>query len=165
MGIRWFAATCVLAALTMALACAEGEPAQAPLPPELVALMNRAEAGDPAAQIELGDHYESGDVLERDDAEALKWYREAAQQGHLEGQYSMGVMIFSGRGQSEDRVEGAKWIRKSAEAGYLGACAVALRWRDLLGADPYAMKRMTVKGTESMARFRLRLRLGGMIRC
>lgn len=57
----------------------------------------------------------------------------------------------------------AKHKRLAREAGYLGACAVVLRWRDLLRADRYEMKRMTIKGTESMLRFRLRLRLGRWI--
>jgi peptidoglycan/xylan/chitin deacetylase (PgdA/CDA1 family) len=45
------------------------------------------------------------------------------------------------------------------DAGYRGACAVILRWRDLRHADWFEMKRMTIKGTEGMARFRLRLAL------
>jgi peptidoglycan/xylan/chitin deacetylase (PgdA/CDA1 family) len=50
------------------------------------------------------------------------------------------------------------------EAGYAGACAVILRWRDLRCADRYALKRMTVKGAESMFRFRLRLALSRLVR-
>jgi peptidoglycan/xylan/chitin deacetylase (PgdA/CDA1 family) len=45
-------------------------------------------------------------------------------------------------------------------AGYTGACAVVLKWGDLRRADPYALKRMTVKGDESLLRFRTRLALG-----
>jgi TPR repeat protein len=116
---RWIAATSLLAALTFA--CGGDEQAPAPIAPEIAALIGRAEAGDPAAQVALGDHFESGDGLPRDDAAALEWYRKAAHQGHLEGQYSFGVMIFTGRGQAEDRTEGAKWIRKSADSGYLDA--------------------------------------------
>ena len=59
----------------------------------------------------------------------------------------------------------AEHKRLAREVGYRVACAVILRWRDLWRADAYAMKRMTIKGTESMSRFRLRLRLAGMIRC
>lgn len=50
------------------------------------------------------------------------------------------------------------------EAGYAGACAVILRWRDLWRADPYALKRMSVKGVESMFRFRVRLALCRLVR-
>jgi peptidoglycan/xylan/chitin deacetylase (PgdA/CDA1 family) len=48
-------------------------------------------------------------------------------------------------------------------AGYLGACAVILGFRDLRSADAYALKRMTVKGGESLLRFRMRLALAGRI--
>ena len=46
------------------------------------------------------------------------------------------------------------------EAGYEGACAVILNWGDLRYSDRFEIKRMTIKGTESMLRFKLRLRLG-----
>jgi peptidoglycan/xylan/chitin deacetylase (PgdA/CDA1 family) len=51
------------------------------------------------------------------------------------------------------------------EAGYAGACAVILRWGDLLGrSDRYALKRMTIKGTEPLWRFCWRLRLCSVVR-
>ena len=54
--------------------------------------------------------------------------------------------------------------RVAREAGYAGACAVILRWRDLRRSERYALMRMTVKGTESLFRFRLRLALSRMVR-
>jgi peptidoglycan/xylan/chitin deacetylase (PgdA/CDA1 family) len=50
------------------------------------------------------------------------------------------------------------------ETGYSGACAVALHWRDLWRSDRYALRRMPVKGTESLLAFRLRLGLGKLVR-
>jgi peptidoglycan/xylan/chitin deacetylase (PgdA/CDA1 family) len=50
------------------------------------------------------------------------------------------------------------------ESGYAGACAVVLQWRDLWRSDRYALRRMPVKGTESLFAFRLRLGLGGLVR-
>lgn len=49
-------------------------------------------------------------------------------------------------------------------AGYSGACAVILRWGDLARADRFELKRMTIKGNESMLRFRMRLWLCRMVR-
>lgn len=49
-------------------------------------------------------------------------------------------------------------------AGYRGACAVILDWGDLGRSNRYALRRMTVKGTESMLRFRLRLGLCKVVR-
>jgi peptidoglycan/xylan/chitin deacetylase (PgdA/CDA1 family) len=54
--------------------------------------------------------------------------------------------------------------RLARETGYAGACAVILRWRDLWRSDPFALKRMSVKGFESMFRFRLRLALCRLVR-
>ena len=56
----------------------------------------------------------------------------------------------------------ARHKRLAREAGYAGACAVILHWGDLWRSDPYELKRMTVKGTESLMRFRLRLARGGI---
>ena len=50
------------------------------------------------------------------------------------------------------------------EAGYAGACAVVLGWGDLWRSEPYALRRMTIKGAESMLHFRLRLALGRFVR-
>lgn len=50
--------------------------------------------------------------------------------------------------------------RMAREAGYRGACSVILGWNDLCRpGERFAIQRMTIKGTESMARFRLRLAL------
>lgn len=54
--------------------------------------------------------------------------------------------------------------RLAREVGYTGACSVILRWRDLWRSDRYALKRMTIKGTESMLDFRLRLWLCRFVR-
>lgn len=56
----------------------------------------RAEAKIAAAQYHLGIMYSNGTGVPEDDAEALKWFRKAAEQGHrnasvlLGGLYSIG---------------------------------------------------------------------------
>lgn len=50
----------------------------------------KAERGDATAQVQLGDAYDTGVGVKRDVAEAIKWYRKAAEQGDAEGQYSLG---------------------------------------------------------------------------
>lgn len=62
------------------------------------------------------------------------------------------------RGFYNDRIK--QMVR---EAGYKGACGVILKWRHLLGSDPFAIKRMPIKGTESMRRFKLRLKLAAQV--
>ncbi len=41
-----------------------------------------ANQGDPEAQISLGFMYAEGQGVPQDDAEAVRWYRKAAEQGH-----------------------------------------------------------------------------------
>ncbi len=57
----------------------------------------------------------------------------------------------------------ARHKQMAREAGYNGACAVILKWRDLLHSDRFELKRMTIKGTESINRFGLRLQLSKVI--
>ena len=45
-----------------------------------------AEQGHAAAQYNLGNMYSDGKVVPEDDAEAVKWYRKAAEQGNAEAQ-------------------------------------------------------------------------------
>jgi len=53
----------------------------------------------------------------QDYAEAVKWYRKAAEQGHARAQYALGFMYESGRGVTQDDSEAVKWYRKAAEQG------------------------------------------------
>ena len=50
----------------------------------------KAEKGDAKAQTLLGIFYQDGDGVPKDDAEAVKWYRKAADQGHALAQYFLG---------------------------------------------------------------------------
>ena len=65
--------------------------------------------------------YSSGRGVPQDDAEAVKWYRLAADQGIAEAQNNLGVMYGNGKGVIEDDKEAAKWYRKAAELGNAGA--------------------------------------------
>jgi TPR repeat protein len=69
-----FAALAILAALVL---CA---PVQAQTP-EIDALRARAEQGDASAQHNLGVMYDNGQGVPEDDAEAVRWYRLAADRG------------------------------------------------------------------------------------
>ncbi len=74
---RFVAVVAVLAALAV------GAPVQAQTP-EIDALRVRAEAGDAEAQNNLALRYDFGQGVPEDDAEAVWWYRLAADQGHAE---------------------------------------------------------------------------------
>ena len=54
-------------------------------------------------------------------AEAVKWYRKAAEQGHAEAQYALGYSYQYGHGVAQDDEEAATWYRKAAEQGHEAA--------------------------------------------
>src|ERR1035441_8676428 len=51
----------------------------------------------------------------KDEAEAVRWYRKAAEQGVAYAQSDLGVMYATGRGVPKDEAEAARWYRKAAE--------------------------------------------------
>ena len=61
--------------------------------------------------------YANGQGLRQDDAEAVRWYREAAEQGHALAQYNLGGMYNSGRGVERDSVRSYMWMLLAADAG------------------------------------------------
>ncbi len=68
--------------------------------------------------LEMGNNYFFGQKGKpKDYAEALKWFRKAADQGSVLGQYNLGVMYADGYGVAQDYTEALKWYRKAAEQG------------------------------------------------
>lgn len=49
--------------------------------------------------------------MPRDYAEALKWYRKAAEQGDVSARMEIGRMNFEGIGMPKDYVEAARWYQ------------------------------------------------------
>jgi TPR repeat protein len=50
-------------------------------------------------------------------AEAVKWWRKAAVQGHAKAQYYLGDCYYKGDGVVTDKTEAVKWYNKAAEQG------------------------------------------------
>ena len=80
--------------------------------------------GDADAQSNLGDIYYYGWGVPQDYAQAAKWYRKAADQGHVMALATVGYMHTEdfnehreGSGILQDEVEAAIWYRRAAEAG------------------------------------------------
>ncbi|MFO1487293.1 MAG: tetratricopeptide repeat-containing serine protease family protein [Verrucomicrobiota bacterium] len=92
-------------------------------------LKANAGKGDALAQFELGGAYDFGLLsLAKDGAEAVKWYRRAAEQNNAWAQCFLGICYNEGRGVAKDYTEAVKWFRKAAESNdavaqfYLGVC-------------------------------------------
>ena len=61
--------------------------------------------------------YDKGYGVAENDAEAAKWYRKAADQGHADAQYNLGLMYAQGEGVPEDDVQAYKWWNLAAAQG------------------------------------------------
>ena len=68
-------------------------------------------------QWDVGFAYRSGLGVAQDYTEAMKWYRKAADQGHLPGYLSIGEMYEKGQGVTRDYDEALKWYQKIIDPG------------------------------------------------
>ena len=59
----------------------------------------------------------AGEGIPENDAEAVKWYLLAAEQGNSIAQNNLGAMYFAGEGIEENQVEAYKWFFISGELG------------------------------------------------
>ncbi len=68
----------------------------------------------PAAQYCLGICYHDGLGVEKDPVEAVKWYRQSAEQGHARSQGILGYCYGQGVGVPKDQLAALGWYRKAA---------------------------------------------------
>ena len=105
-----------VATLTLAVcssACVQTQDEHRPAAQALADLRVSAEA-----QFILGGMYVTGRGVPQDDAEAVAWYRRAAEQGHALAQSNLGAMYDQGRGVPQDDAEAVAWYRRAAEQGH-----------------------------------------------
>ena len=67
--------------------------------------------------------YDTGRGVPEDDREAVRWYRLAADQGHVTAQFNLGVMHATGEGVPQDDREAVCWYRLAADQGDVDAQA------------------------------------------
>lgn len=65
----------------------------------------------------VGHMYQYGEGIEKDEIEAVSWYRRAAELGYAEAQYNLGFMYYYGKGVKQDLGVAFKWFSLSAEQG------------------------------------------------
>jgi hypothetical protein len=65
--------------------------------------------------------YHDGKGVTQDFAEAVRWYRKAADQGYAFAQSNLGVMYDKGQGLPQDYREAVRWYRKAADQGNTAA--------------------------------------------
>ncbi len=77
----------------------------------------QAERGDARAQFDLGSAYYYGKEIPQNYAEALRWYKMAADQAEPRAEDALGYMYLTGRGVAEDHVEALRWYKRAAGHG------------------------------------------------
>ena len=86
-------------------------------------MVRAAEQGDAQTQISLGVMYATGRGVQRDDAEAVRWFRRAAEQGNAKAQNNVGVMLLWGGNVPFFSSEITEWFQLAAEQGHVVAQA------------------------------------------
>jgi TPR repeat protein len=74
--------------------------------------------GNAQAAANLAYLYEKGQGVPRDDAEAVRLSKIAADQGNAQGQNGLGFLLQQGRGGPKDDVEAARLFKLAADQGY-----------------------------------------------
>jgi len=103
----WAAASCLMS-------CAPARLTRA----DIDHLRISAQSGDARSQVLIGEAYEFGADVPRDQKIAAGWYQLAADQGDPEAQFYLGVMYEQGAGVHQNTAESLKWLFRSAESGY-----------------------------------------------
>ena len=111
-----------LSAILLAFLAFLPSSAFAGMTPEEVAAFQKvqkrnAAGGDARDQYILGYYYAVGKGVVKDEVEAVKWYRKAADQGNASAQSTLGRCYTVGKGVATDEVEAVKWYRKAADQG------------------------------------------------
>ena len=101
----------------------------------------------------LGELYQRGLGVGRNDAEAARWYRAAAEQGLAAAQFNLGMMYRYGSGIGQNLAEAHAWLSLAADGGDADAAAA----RDLT-ARRMTASQLTAARTLAAER---RLRLAG----
>lgn len=122
---RRLAAMLLLCLAACPTANAAGDGAATPGAPAggdpLWSLRQQADQGVADAQHLLGQKYWTGDGVPKDAAEAFRWYRMAAVQGHADAQAQLGGLYANpAGGVPKDYLEAMTWYRRAAAQGHTG---------------------------------------------
>ncbi len=75
--------------------------------------METAQAGDAAAQVNVGEIFEKGTGAAPNYEAAIIWYTKAAEQGNKRAQFNLGTLYEQGLGVEQDKVTALGWYRQA----------------------------------------------------
>ena len=112
------ASPCLAQAPADALSDAAAAHARRDYPRALRLLMPLARAGNPEAQVRLGQMHYHGQGVRENDAEAFAWFQRAALVGHADGQFHLANMYAFGFGVPREEADpdraAARWYFEAA---------------------------------------------------
>jgi len=99
------------------------------------ATLAKANAGDAAAEWQVGLDYQQGDIVGRDFVQAEAWLKKAADQGYAQAELALGLLLEKrNSGIAEDDAQAAGLLRKAADQGLAEAqYQLALSYRHGIG--------------------------------
>ena len=87
-------------------------------PPESIQdIIDKANAGDPEAQLHMASLHFDGFGVERNYEKVFHWAKKAAEQGQARGMYIVAMHHGYGIGGEKDLVKARHWLRKGADHG------------------------------------------------
>ena len=122
-------------------------------------LMGSINSDSAEVQFDIAKMYENGWGVTKDDVEAVRWYRKAAEQGYDKAQNNLGVKCRDGRGTERDLAEALRWFRRAAEQGdAISQSNIGAMYRDGNGVKrsyPEAIRwfRMAADQGDALAQF------------
>ncbi len=142
---------------SLVLPCAHAQQSEA-LRKEFLEYKAKAEKGDANAQSNLGGCYYHGRGVEKDYAEAVKWFRKAAEQNFAEAQYNLGFCYYHGEGVEKDYAEAYAWFNLASKTD-----KEAAKYRDLLEKkmSPQQVADAQKRTKELRAQIEAQLKSGG----
>jgi uncharacterized protein len=85
-------------------------------------LLKSAKQGHQQAMFHLGNLLAFGQdaarIVADPDAEAARWYFQAASAGHAEAQYSLAILFLTGKGVERNDKEATYWMQQAAKNGH-----------------------------------------------
>lgn len=98
----------------------------------------KAQEGDAAAQLYVGEIFEKGLGAQTDYQAAAQWYEKAANQGNFQAQLNLGHLYEKGLGVAQNQETAMRWYRKSA-----GLDDTNLQFTPALDAQPIVNSEIT----------------------
>jgi TPR repeat protein len=131
---------------------------------DLQSLEEKAKTGDPESETTLALAYHSGGLLKKDDVEALRLLKKAADRNYMAAEEALGIFYESGIGIGQPSPsEAMQWFQKARQQGSLDAITnIALMYADGIGvpkdpAQAITWFRQAADGGEGAAAYNLAL--------